>query len=82
MPGDLRGVDSSNGEYILKSYGYAGCRIKDNAGNILKLPQVKQLPLSFRSIFITTAPQSIPYGTLMKQCKMETGPATATQPWH
>ena len=62
MPGDLRGVDSSNGEYILKSYGMLGAELKDNAGNILKIATGKTATVSFPipSSLLATAPQSIP----------------------
>ncbi len=62
MPGDLRGVDSTNGEYILKSYGMLGAELKDNSGNTLKIAAGKTAAVSFPipSSLQATAPQTIP----------------------
>lgn len=62
IPGDLRGIDSSNGEYILKSYGMVGAELQDNSGNILKLAPGKTATVSFPipAALQATAPQTIP----------------------
>lgn len=62
IPGDLRGIDSSNGEYMLKSYGMVGAELQDNSGNILKLAPGKTATVSFPipAALQATAPQSIP----------------------
>ena len=62
IPGDLRGIDSSNGEYILKSYGMVGAELQDNSGNILKLAPGKTATVSFPIpvSLQASAPQSIP----------------------
>ena len=47
VPGDLRGLDSSNAEYVLKSYGMVGAEFKDNSGNTLKIAPGKMATISF-----------------------------------
>lgn len=62
LPGDLRGVNSSNGEYLLKSYGMVGAELQDANGDILKIAPGKTATISF-PIPISlqgTAPASIP----------------------
>lgn len=62
VPGDLRGIDSSNGEYILKSYGMLGAEFQDNSGNTLKLAAGKKATISFPipASLQSTAPATIP----------------------
>ena len=55
VPGDLRGLDSSNAEFVLKSYGMVGAEFKDNSGNTLKIAPGKMATISFP---IPTALQS------------------------
>ncbi len=47
VPGDLRGINSSNGEYLLKSYGMVGAELKDDNGNTLKIAPGKTAAISF-----------------------------------
>jgi hypothetical protein len=62
VPGDLRGIDSANGEYILKSYGMVGAELQDNSGNTLKLAPGKTATVSFPipASLQSTAPATIP----------------------
>jgi Carboxypeptidase regulatory-like domain len=62
VPGDLRGIDSSNGEYLLKSYGMVGAEFQDNSGNLLKLAPGKTAAISFPipASLQSTAPSTIP----------------------
>lgn len=62
VPGDLRGIDSSNGEYLLKSYGMVGAEFQDNSGNLLKLAPGKTAAISFPipASLQSTAPATIP----------------------
>jgi Carboxypeptidase regulatory-like domain len=62
VPGDLRGINSSNGEYLLKSYGMVGAEIQDNSGNSLKIAPGKTASITFPipTSLQATAPQSIP----------------------
>jgi hypothetical protein len=62
VPGDLRGINSSNGEYLLKSYGMVGADLKDDNGNDLKIAPGKTAAISFPipASLQATAPASIP----------------------
>jgi hypothetical protein len=62
VPGDLRGINSSNGEYILKSYGMIGAEFKDDNDNTLKLAPGKTAGISFPipTSLQATAPDNIP----------------------
>jgi hypothetical protein len=62
VPGDLRGINSSNGEYLLKSYGMVGAELKDDNGNTLKIAPGKTAAISFPipASLQATAPASIP----------------------
>lgn len=62
VPGDLRGINSSNGEYLLKSYGMVGAEIQDNSGNTLKIAPGKTATITFPipTALQATAPESIP----------------------
>jgi hypothetical protein len=62
VPGDLRGVNSSNGEYLLKSYGMVGAELKDDNGNALKIAPGKTASISFPipASLQATAPETIP----------------------
>ncbi|MBL0144965.1 MAG: carboxypeptidase regulatory-like domain-containing protein [Chitinophagaceae bacterium] len=62
VPGDLRGINSSNGEYLLKSYGMVGAELKDDNGNTLKIVTGKTAGISFPipSALQSTAPATIP----------------------
>ncbi|MBP6023941.1 hypothetical protein [Ferruginibacter sp.] len=62
IPGDLRGINSSNGEYLLKSYGMVGAELQDNSGNPLKLAPGKTAGIIFPipTTLQGTAPDSIP----------------------
>jgi Carboxypeptidase regulatory-like domain len=62
IPGDLRGLNSTNTESILKSYGMVGAELKDDAGNILKIAPGKTATISFPipSALQGTAPATIP----------------------
>jgi hypothetical protein len=62
IPGDLRGINSSNGEYLLKSYGMVGAEFTDNGGNALKIAPGKTAAISFPipTSLQATAPATIP----------------------
>jgi hypothetical protein len=62
VPGDLRGLNSSNGEYLLKSYGMVGAELKDDNGNTLKIASGKTATISFPipTSLQGTAPETIP----------------------
>jgi hypothetical protein len=62
VPGDLRGLNSSNGEYLLKSYGMVGAELKDDNGNPLKIATGKTATISFPipTSLESTAPATIP----------------------
>jgi hypothetical protein len=62
IPGDLRGLSSSNAESILKSYGMVGAELKDDAGNSLKIAPGKTAAISFPipAALQGTAPVTIP----------------------
>ncbi|MBP6430738.1 MAG: carboxypeptidase regulatory-like domain-containing protein [Ferruginibacter sp.] len=62
VPGDLRGLNSSNGEYLLKSYGMVGAELKDDNGNVLKIAPGKTASISFPipASLEATAPATIP----------------------
>jgi Carboxypeptidase regulatory-like domain len=62
IPGDLRGLNSTNTESILKSYGMVGAELKDDAGNILKIAPGKTATISFPIPVALqgTAPATIP----------------------
>jgi hypothetical protein len=62
VPGDLRGLNSSNGEYLLKSYGMVGAELKDDNGNALKIATGKTATISFPipTSLESTAPATIP----------------------
>jgi hypothetical protein len=62
IPGDLRGINSSNGEYLLKSYGMIGAELQDNSGNPLKIAPGKTAGIIFPipTTLQSTAPDSIP----------------------
>lgn len=62
VPGDLRGINSSNGEYLLKSYGMVGAELKDDNGNTLKIAPGKTAAISFPipAALQATAPATIP----------------------
>jgi Carboxypeptidase regulatory-like domain len=62
IPGDLRGLNSTNEESILKSYGMVGAELKDDAGNILKIAPGKTATISFPipTALQGTAPATIP----------------------
>lgn len=62
VPGDLRGINSSNGEYLLKSYGMVGAELKDDNGNILKIAPGKTAAINFPipASLQSTAPATIP----------------------
>ncbi len=62
VPGDLRGVNSSNGEYLLKSYGMVGAELKDDNGNTLKIAPGKTASITFPipASLQATAPETIP----------------------
>jgi hypothetical protein len=61
VPGDLRGLNSSNGEYLLKSYGMVGAELKDDNGNTLKIAAGKTATISFPipASLQGTAPETI-----------------------
>ncbi len=62
VPGDLRGVNSSNGEYLLKSYGMVGAELKDDNGNDVKIAPGKTAGITFPipASLQATAPETIP----------------------
>jgi hypothetical protein len=62
IPGDLRGIDSTNREFVLKSYGMVGAEFTDNSGNLLKIAPGKTASVNFPipASLQATAPQSIP----------------------
>jgi Carboxypeptidase regulatory-like domain len=62
IPGDLRGLNSTNEESILKSYGMVGAELKDDAGNTLKIAPGKTATISFPipAALQGTAPATIP----------------------
>jgi Carboxypeptidase regulatory-like domain len=62
IPGDLRGLNSTNEESILKSYGMVGAELKDDAGNMLKIAPGKTATISFPipTALQGTAPATIP----------------------
>jgi Carboxypeptidase regulatory-like domain len=62
IPGDLRGINSSNGEFLLKSYGMVGAELKDDNGNILKIAPGKTATITFPIMgsLQGSAPGSIP----------------------
>jgi hypothetical protein len=62
VPGDLRGLNSSNGEYLLKSYGMVGAELKDDNGNTLKIATGKTAGITFPipASLDATAPATIP----------------------
>jgi hypothetical protein len=62
VPGDLRGLNSSNGEYLLKSYGMVGAELKDDNGNTLKIAIGKTAGITFPipTSIEATAPATIP----------------------
>ncbi len=62
VPGDLRGIDSTNGEYLLKSYGMVGAELTDASGNPLKIAPNKKASIVFPipASLQATAPESIP----------------------
>lgn len=62
VPGDLRGLNSTNGEYLLKSYGMVGAELKDDNGNPLKIATGKTATISFPipTSLQGTAPETIP----------------------
>jgi hypothetical protein len=62
VPGDLRGLNSSNGEFLLKSYGMVGAELKDDNGNSLKIAPGKTATITFPIMgsLQATAPGSIP----------------------
>lgn len=62
IPGDLRGINSSNGEYLLKSYGMVGAELRDDNGNTLKIAPGKTAAVTFPipASLQGTAPDSIP----------------------
>ncbi|MES2778733.1 MAG: carboxypeptidase regulatory-like domain-containing protein, partial [Bacteroidota bacterium] len=47
VPGDLRGIDSNNVEFLLKSYGMVGAELKDDNGNIVRINPAKPASISF-----------------------------------
>jgi Carboxypeptidase regulatory-like domain len=62
IPGDLRGLSSTNAESILKSYGMVGAELKDDAGNTLKIAPSKTATIAFPipSALQGSAPATIP----------------------
>ncbi|MGF2414234.1 MAG: carboxypeptidase-like regulatory domain-containing protein, partial [Ferruginibacter sp.] len=62
VPGDLRAITSSNGEFLLKSYGMVGAELQDASGNILKIAPGKTATITFPipTSLQGTAPASIP----------------------
>jgi Carboxypeptidase regulatory-like domain len=62
VPGDLRGLNSTNGEYLLKSYGMVGAELKDDNGNTVKIASGKTAGISFPipNSLDATAPATIP----------------------
>jgi Carboxypeptidase regulatory-like domain len=62
IPGDLRGINSSNGEYLLKSYGMVGAELKDDNGNTLKIAPGKTATITFPipTALQASAPENIP----------------------
>jgi Carboxypeptidase regulatory-like domain len=62
IPGDLRGLSSTNAESILKSYGMVGAELKDDAGNTLKIAPGKTATIAFPipTALQGTAPATIP----------------------
>lgn len=62
IPGDLRGIDSANREYILKSFGMVGAELEDNSGNSLKIAAGKTATVNFPlpASLQASAPQTIP----------------------
>jgi hypothetical protein len=62
VPGDLRGLNATGGEYLLKSYGMVGAELKDENGNALKIATGKTATISFPipTSLQASAPASIP----------------------
>jgi hypothetical protein len=60
--GDLRGINSSNSEFLLKSYGMVGAEFTDANGAPLKIAAGKTAQINFGipASMLATAPNSIP----------------------
>ncbi|MGC4104611.1 carboxypeptidase regulatory-like domain-containing protein [Ferruginibacter sp.] len=61
IPGDLRGINSSNGEYLLTTYGMVGAELQDASGNTLKIAPGKKATISFPipAMLAASAPETI-----------------------
>jgi hypothetical protein len=62
VPGDLRGINSSNSEFLLKSYGMVGAEFTDANGAPLRIAAGKTAQINFGipASMLATAPNSIP----------------------
>jgi hypothetical protein len=62
VPGDLRGINGSNQEFLLTSYGMVGAELIDASGNALKLAPGKTATINFPipASLQSNAPTTIP----------------------
>ena len=82
MPGDLRGIDVSNGLKLLTTYGMAAVELTGSAGELLQIATGKKatLTMPIPASILATAPASIPlwYFDEAKGLWKEEGSATKT----
>jgi hypothetical protein len=81
MPGDLRGIDASNNERLLQSFGMVGIELEAANGQLLQIATGKKADLAFPipTSLLSLAPASIPLWSFDEARGLWKQEATATK---